>query len=186
MQTDNFELWVYNSTYFISKKRKTPHILFLLRQKHQKGALLQIIYQKGVILQLFPGGGLFFYCKAPPTQAPPLCTWHVAQGGSAPDAGVFGSAQGSGTTGGAPAAGATASAGQPGACPPPQHLLLTPLSLFPHPPTPKFYIFYIVYQKFKFCFIFLISIICYFFIFPHPHPKISIRLFFIHSKLYIF
>ena len=85
------------------------------RQKHQKGTLLQIIYQKGTLLQLFlgGGGGLFFNCKAPPTQAPPLCTWHVAQGGSAPDAGAFSSAQGSDTTGGAPAAGATASAGQP-------------------------------------------------------------------------
>jgi len=47
-------------------------------QKHQKGILLQIIYQKWVLLQLFPGG-LFFYCKAPPRQASPLCTKHVAQ-----------------------------------------------------------------------------------------------------------
>ena len=72
------------------------------------------------------GGGVFFFCKAPPTQAPPLCTWHVTQGGSAPDAGAFGSAQGSDTTGGAPTAGATASAGQPGACP--------PSLFFSHPP----------------------------------------------------
>ena len=27
------------------------------RQKHQKGTLLQIIYQKGTLLQLFLGGG---------------------------------------------------------------------------------------------------------------------------------
>ena len=84
------------------------------RQKHQKGALLQIIYQKGALLQLFSGGSVFLLQSAPQTGA---CTVHVTRGtaGSAPDASAFGSAQGSGTTGGAPAAGATASAGQPGA-----------------------------------------------------------------------
>ena len=91
---------------------------------------------------IISGGGLFFYCKAPPTQAPPLCTWHVAQGGSAPDAGAFGSAQGSDTTGGAPAAGATASVGQPGACPPPSLFFSHPPVSF-HTPHPK--ILYFLY-----------------------------------------
>ena len=129
------------------------------------------------------GGGLFFIAKRLPDRRLHCArdTWHSKQ---RPEAGAFGSAQGSGTIGGVPAAGATASAGQ--SCPPASSSHTPPQSLPTPPPTPKFYIFYIVYQKFKFCFIFLISIICYFFIFPHPHPKISIRLFFIHSKLYIF
>ena len=40
----------------------TPQI----RQKHQKGALLQIIYQKGTLLQLFIWGVCFFITKRTP------------------------------------------------------------------------------------------------------------------------
>ena len=113
--------------------------VWLSLAKTSKGGTFTNYLSKMDSFAIISGGGLFFYCKAPPTQAPPLCTWHVAQGGSAPDAGAFGSAQGSGTTGGAPAAGATASAGQPGACPPPQPLFLTPPVSSHTPPHPKIF-----------------------------------------------
>ena len=139
------------------------------RQKHQKGTLLQIIYQKGALLQLFPERVCFFIAKRPPPRRLHYARdmWHrevapltqtplvVARGQAllvAPLLQALRLAQDSQ----APA----------------------PILFFSHPPvsshtppTPKFYIFYIVYQKFKFCFIFLISIICYFFIFPHPPPQ---------------
>ena len=48
------------------------------RQKHQKGAFLQIIYQKGVLLQLFLEGVYFFIAKRPPPRRLHCArdTWH--------------------------------------------------------------------------------------------------------------
>ena len=104
--------------------------------------------------------------------------------GSVPDAGAFGSAQGSGTTGGAPAAGAIASAGQPDACPPASSSH-TPQSLLTPPPQNFiFFIFFIKNLNFVSSLLLVLFVI---FLYSHTlHPKISIRLFFIHSKLYIF
>jgi len=124
----------YSSSYHLSCEKDW--------QKHQMGAVLQIIYQKGALLQLFLGESVFLLQSAPQTST---STLRVTRGtaGSASDVGVFGSAQGLGSTGGAPAAGTTASAGHTPPSPfphPPASSCHTPQPL-PTPPTPKLYIF---------------------------------------------
>ena len=68
------------------------------------GALLQIIYQKWALLQLFTWGFVFLLQSAPQTGA---STVHVTRGVGATHEEAACSALGLGATGGAPAAGAT-------------------------------------------------------------------------------
>ena len=51
---------------------------YKLWQKHQKGPLLEIIYQKGALLKLFPEGVTFFIAKRPPPRRLHCArdTWH--------------------------------------------------------------------------------------------------------------
>ena len=146
------------------------------------GHFYKLFIKKGLFCNYF-WGSIFLLQSAPQTG---VSTVHVTRGtaGNTPDAVTFGSVQGSGTTGGTPAAGATASAGQPSACPPASSSH-TP-SLFPHPPSQNFIFFILFIKNLNFVSSFLL-VLFVIFLYSHTlHPKISIRLFFIHSKLYIF